>query len=128
MAIVYAAKALYRSLAFTGIYIYHVCKLLLLETHIPMAFGDLFKKKKVDFQIIEKGDHKTMLVNRAKMLIEELVSPLDEPNQQLIEELLTIIAQTSAMPPTMVNKEEVLKTTKVLLYQIIKPIPNPNKK
>ncbi len=93
-----------------------------------MAIGDLFKKKRLDPELLDPEDHRELLVRRARMLIEDLVSPLSQPNQRLIDELLTIISQTAAMPANLVNKDEVMKTTKALLVQLIRPIPNPNKK
>ena len=92
-----------------------------------MNFSDMFKKKKLDEDELTHN-HKALMVKRAKMLIDELVSPLSQPNHQLIDELMQIITQTASLPPSLVNKEEVLKTTKALLLKIIKPIPNPNKK
>lgn len=64
---------------------------------------------------------------RAKALIEELVSPLSQPNQKVIDEVLTIITQSSSLPDHLVNKDEVLKITKALLFQLVEPISNPNK-
>jgi hypothetical protein len=92
-------------------------------------FGSLLKKKgdEEKKEIKEKSNQNPTVSSRAKDLIEELVSPLSKPNQQLINEVLTIITQTSQLPDTMVNKEEVQKITKKLLFQLVEPISNPNK-
>ena len=85
------------------------------------------KKTDSDANKILKTDHKSLIASKAKALIEELVDPLSKPNQQLIDEVLTIITQTSQLPDSMINKEEVQKTTKQLLFELVEPISNPNK-
>ncbi|MFT4304646.1 MAG: flagella accessory protein C [Candidatus Woesearchaeota archaeon] len=95
-------------------------------------FDALLKKKGDDKKSdrntkILKTDHKSLIASKAKDLIEELVDPLSKPNQKLIDEVLTIITQTSQLPDSMVNKEEVQKITKKLLFELVEPISNPNK-
>lgn len=88
--------------------------------------GDDKKTDSHDTKVL-KTDHKSLIASKAKDLIEELVDPLSKPNQKLIDEVLTIITQTSQLPDSMINKEEVQKTTKKLLFELVEPISNPNK-
>ena len=72
-------------------------------------------------------NHTELLSRRARELIEELVSPLSKPNQQVIDEVLMIISQTAHLPDSAVNKNEVQNITRNLLFQLVEPISNPNK-
>ena len=90
-------------------------------------FDALTKIKNDEKKAVATPDHNSLISLKAKALIEELVSPLSKPNQKIIDEVLTIITQTSKLPDSMVNKEEVQKITKKLLFELVEPISNPDK-
>lgn len=94
-----------------------------------MGITDIFKKKeepKAAQAISSRRQHVELVTSRAKHLINELVSPLTKPDQQLINELLDLITNTASMPPGLINKEAVLNNAKQLLIKLIEPIPEPN--
>ena len=72
------------------------------------------------------GPNQDNLPAKAKMLITELVKPLEKPDQEIINDLMTLIVALSSKPHPNINVNQVLKTSQTLIHQLVSPIPSPN--
>lgn len=66
------------------------------------------------------------LTTRAQLLVAELVKPLDKPNQEIINDLILLVASLNKSTNPNINSAQVLKTAQTLIHQLVDPIPQPN--
>jgi archaellum component FlaC len=64
---------------------------------------------------------------RAQKIISELVSPLGSSDQAIIHDLVSLIRALANNPSRSVDVTQIKQTAQLLIDELIKPIPNPNK-
>ncbi|MFW5746347.1 MAG: flagella accessory protein C [Nanoarchaeota archaeon] len=77
--------------------------------HMPVAIPD-------DVELPEK----------ARILISELVKPLSQPDQDIINDLIALITSLASKPHPNLNVSQVLQTGQTLIHELVRTIPDPN--
>jgi len=66
------------------------------------------------------------IANQARKIIQELVKPLEKPNQIIINDIVSLIHALASNPDTTIDMDQVMQTAEILINELIKPIPEPN--
>jgi archaellum component FlaC len=64
---------------------------------------------------------------RAQKIISELVSPLASADQTIIHDLVSLIRALASNPTQSIDVNQIKETARLLIDELIKPIPHPNK-
>jgi hypothetical protein len=79
--------------------------------------------------LIDRGDIKDLdLPQRAQVLMAELVKSLDKPNQDIINDLIALVASLSSQQHPNINVSQVLQTSQALIHQLVSVIPDPDQR
>ena len=92
-----------------------------------MGILDKFTKQKDTVDTVVNPEQMD-LPQRAQLLMAELVKPLDAPDQNIINDLISLVASLSSKPHPNINVSQVLQTAQALIHQLVSSIPDPDQK
>ena len=62
---------------------------------------------------------------RAQKVISDLVRPLEQPDQVIINDLVSLIHALASNPDSSIDLQQVVSTAEILIHELVKSIPNP---